>query len=120
MTICRWLVSTVWDNCSVLKRMPYPTPSRSGRVRREQTKVAILSSRTGNGPQFGRLRHVAFVHSRIQYLLPGSLETHERLVGVDTVFQGAMVSTMIFIPAIALSISPCTRPTSDLRNSCSC
>ena len=35
-------------------------------------------------------------------------------------FQGPMVSTMILIPANALSISLCTRPTSDLRNACSC
>jgi hypothetical protein len=27
---------------------------------------------------------------------------------------------MILIPANALSISPCTRPTSDLRNACKC
>lgn len=33
-------------------------------------------------------------------------------------FQGAMVSTMIVIPAKALSISPCTRSTSDFRNTC--
>src|SRR6516165_12838179 len=35
-------------------------------------------------------------------------------------FQGAMVSTMILIPANALSISCCTRSTSDFRNVCSC
>ena len=43
------------------------------------------------------------------------------LVGDDTgvLFQGAIVSIMILIPANALSISPCTRSTSDLRDFCS-
>src|SRR4029079_265185 len=40
--------------------------------------------------------------------------TSESLV----LFQGAMVSMMMLIPANTLSISPCTRPTSDFRNSC--
>jgi hypothetical protein len=48
-----------------------------------------------------------------QYLLPGPARTERALVGVanDTglLFQGEMVSIMIFIPAKALSISPCTR-----------
>ena len=41
--------------------------------------------------------------------------------GGDTgvLFQGAIVSIMILIPANALSISPCTRSTSDLRDFCS-
>ena len=43
------------------------------------------------------------------------------LAGDDTgvLFQGAIVSIMILIPANALSISPCTRSTSDLRDFCS-
>ena len=43
------------------------------------------------------------------------------LAGGDTgvLFQGAIVSIMILIPANALSISPCTRSTSDLRDFCS-
>jgi hypothetical protein len=42
------------------------------------------------------------------------------LVGDDTgvLFQGAIVSIMILIPANALSISPCTRSTSDLSDFC--
>ena len=38
--------------------------------------------------------------------------------GTGVLFQGAIVSIMILIPANALSISPCTRSTSDLRNFC--
>src|SRR5450759_1269098 len=45
-------------------------------------------------------------------LLGGASET-------TVLFHGAMVSTMILIPANALSISRCTLSTSDVRNSCS-
>src|SRR3974377_313375 len=41
-------------------------------------------------------------------------------IGTEVAFQGAMVSIMILMPAIALSISACTRSTSALRNACSC
>jgi hypothetical protein len=50
----------------------------------------------------------------------GAARDARAFVGSDVAFQGAMVSTMIFTPANTLSISPCTRPTSDLRNACSC
>jgi len=37
----------------------------------------------------------------------------------EMLFQGAMASIIILIPDIALSISPCTRSTSDVRIFCS-
>ena len=37
---------------------------------------------------------------------------------IDGLFQGAIVSIMILIPDNALSISPCTRETSEFRNVC--
>jgi hypothetical protein len=40
--------------------------------------------------------------------------------GSAMLFHGAMVSTMILIPPNTLSISLCTRPVSDFRNSCNC
>jgi uncharacterized oligopeptide transporter (OPT) family protein len=50
---------------------------------------------------------------RGQYLLPEPKRAARVLVGADSapgpLFQGAMVSMMILIPANALSISPCTR-----------
>src|SRR6516164_4057248 len=48
----------------------------------------------------------------------GPAQTTRVLVGDDTgvLFQGAIVSIIILIPANALSISPCTRSTSDLRD----
>jgi hypothetical protein len=42
------------------------------------------------------------------------------VVVTSMAFQGAMVSIMILIPANALSISLCTRSTSDFRNICIC
>jgi hypothetical protein len=49
----------------------------------------------------------------VRYLLPGPTRTARALVGgaseTGLLFQGAMVSIMILIPANALSISPCTR-----------
>jgi hypothetical protein len=44
----------------------------------------------------------------------------EDVPGTVLVFQGAIVSIIILIPASALSISPRTRSTSDLRNDCNC
>src|SRR5262249_16164446 len=38
---------------------------------------------------------------------------------IGGLFQGAMVSIMILMPDSALSISPCTRETSEFRNVCS-
>ena len=37
---------------------------------------------------------------------------------IGGLFQGAMVSIIILIPDNALSISPCTRETSEFRNVC--
>jgi len=49
----------------------------------------------------------------VRYLLPGPTRTARALVGgaskTGLLFQGAMVSIMILIPANALSISPCAR-----------
>ena len=51
------------------------------------------------------------------------LRNDDALIGdageIGGVFQGAMVSIMILIPDNALSISPCTRETSEFRNVCS-
>jgi hypothetical protein len=51
----------------------------------------------------------------------GPARTTRVLVEDDTgvLFQGAIVSIIILIPANALSISPCARSTSDLRDFCS-
>ena len=59
----------------------------------------------------------------VRYLLPGPTRTARALVGraseTGLLFQGAMVSIMILIPANALSISPCTRLNLRVQNLCS-
>jgi hypothetical protein len=118
-----------WPQARVLASPHHPPRPRTTAHHPPRPRTALTGTdgfsyfdRIGRARVYSEKRIAALSDAiaRIQCLLSGAARDARAFFGSDVVFQGAMVSKMIFTPAKALSISPCTRPTSDLRNACSC